>query len=243
MLWRGLVWSLNFVRGWCLKLWARFSPGHLCNSFWFSVFVLQSQTCFSLSFIKSMSWNWIHVFVHPPNRNSVQPNWKQIILPSITGVGYTCMCVWVHVVCVSVPLLLCAVYVYLRLWNSIAQGVTLSANVSYGPTAAFFFHCVWHHLPFRRINDYFILSSSQGTTVACKRAQQHTKHRLSTGNSGSKCLSPSAKRPTNISETSCLVYRCQYALTHATQHLIHANWRQVPLFWPYTKSPSEQTRC
>lgn len=60
--------------------------------------------------------------------------------------------------------------------------------------------------------------------------QQHTRHRLSTRNSGSKCLSPSAKCPTNISETSCLVCRCQYALTHATQHLIHVNLRQVPLF-------------
>lgn len=157
--------SGSCVRSWCLELWARFSPGHLCNSFWFSVFVLQSETCFSLSFIKSMSWNWIHLFVQPLNRNTVWPNWKQIILPFINGLAYTCMCVWVRVCVWCMGAHLCCVQcmlqcvTYLRLWNAIAQGVTFSTH-SKDLTAAFI-HCEWHHLPFRHINDYFILSHCQ----------------------------------------------------------------------------------
>lgn len=108
--------------------------------------------CFSLSFIKSMSWNRIQLFVHPPSRNSVQPNWKQIALPSITGAGCGVQC-----------MLQCAIY--RLMWNSIAQSVTLPANIQHGLTAAFI-HCGWHHLPLRRINDYLSLSPCQATNLS-----------------------------------------------------------------------------
>lgn len=180
MLWRGLVWSSRFVHGRCLKLWACFSPGHLCNSFWFRVFVLQSETCFSLSCIKSMSWNWIHLFVQPPNRNSVQPNWKQIILPSITDWATrvcVCVCVWVLVVCEHafvVVCRLCSSEQHICACETLYPQVSLSLQTSHVAQQQHFFYSVWHHLPSRWTNNYFILSSNEGTTLACSTASPWT---------------------------------------------------------------------
>lgn len=89
------------------------------------------------------------------------------------------MCVWMRVLCECTPMLLCTVYVTVcnlaaLVKHNSPKCHSLAANVSYGWTATFI-HCVWHHLPFRHINDYFTLSSSQGNTLACDRAQQHTR--------------------------------------------------------------------
>lgn len=148
----GLVWSWPFVERQCLELGAGCSPGYPCNRAWWPIFVRQSETCFSLSFIKSMSWNRILLFVRLPNRNSVGSNWKQIIQ---TFISPACRCVsWRG----ALVVLLFASFINSRVLHNFYFCEPLSFTTARICSS-------WHHLPFSHFGDH-----CQHNTLICSAA-------------------------------------------------------------------------
>lgn len=114
-----------------------------------------------------------------------------------------------------------------------------STVVSYDLTEALIHHS-WHHLAFRFIYDYLILSYCQGTTLAINHTQRHTLHGFSTGNSNLE-VSPLPTFTINKCQVSYKSLWDLKLISHMLPSISHTlSFKPAPLFWLCTESLRQQ---